>query len=159
MAANYEFKNTRFDPDSTALHELAKQMASAFGHGAPLALDPMLAQLLRLRVAQTNECAYCVILHTRKAQELDIDEARISGLIAWYNSDLYTQNEKAVLDYCDTLTVGVDRNFDAKHKALVAQGFAEQEIAEIASIVINMNLWTRLKLAQGATPIHSESTV
>ena len=26
-------------------------------------------------------------------------------------------------------------------------------IAEIAAIVINMNLWTRLKLAQGAVPV------
>ncbi len=30
--------------------------------------------------------------------------------------------------------------------------FNEIEIAEIASIIINMNLWTRLKLAQGAIP-------
>ena len=27
-----------------------------------------------------------------------------------------------------------------------------QEITEIAAIMINMNVWTRLKLAQGATP-------
>ena len=26
------------------------------------------------------------------------------------------------------------------------------EVAEIAAVVINMNVWTRLKLAQGATP-------
>ena len=30
--------------------------------------------------------------------------------------------------------------------------FDEREIAEIAAVVINMNVWTRLKLAQGATP-------
>jgi AhpD family alkylhydroperoxidase len=158
MAANYEFRDARFDPDITALHGLAKQMAGAFGHGAPLVIEPILAQLLRLRVAQKNECAYCVILHTRKAQELDIDEAKISGLAAWYNSDLYTSKEKAVLDYCDALNLGVDREFDAKHEALVEQGFDEQAIAEFASIVINMNVWTRLKLAQGATPIYPESS-
>ncbi len=31
--------------------------------------------------------------------------------------------------------------------------YNEVEIAEIAAIVINMNVWTRLKLAQGATPV------
>jgi hypothetical protein len=31
--------------------------------------------------------------------------------------------------------------------------FSGAEIAEIAAIVINMNVWTRLKLAQGATPV------
>ena len=33
--------------------------------------------------------------------------------------------------------------------------FDEREIAEIAAVVINMNVWTRLKLAQGAVPVMS----
>jgi hypothetical protein len=42
--------------------------------------------------------------------------------------------------------------FPPLHDALKPH-FDEQAIAAIAAIVINMNLWTRLKLAQGATPI------
>jgi hypothetical protein len=34
--------------------------------------------------------------------------------------------------------------------------FDEKEIAEIAAVIINMNVWTRLKLAQGATPVADE---
>lgn len=34
--------------------------------------------------------------------------------------------------------------------------FSAEEIAEIAAIVINMNVWTRLKLAQGQLPIYDE---
>jgi hypothetical protein len=34
----------------------------------------------------------------------------------------------------------------------MTQYFSEVEIAEIAAIIINMNVWTRLKLAQGETP-------
>jgi hypothetical protein len=30
--------------------------------------------------------------------------------------------------------------------------FDEKEVAEIAAVIINMNVWTRLKLAQGAVP-------
>jgi hypothetical protein len=30
--------------------------------------------------------------------------------------------------------------------------FDEVEVAEIAAVIINMNVWTRLKLAQGAVP-------
>lgn len=156
MTLNVEFKDTRFDPDATEFHALAKQMASAFGHSADLKVDPELAQLLRLRVAQLNECAYCSILHTKKAQEIGIDDARISGLAAWYNSDLYTEKEKAVLGYCDALNHGVDREFGARHDALARLDFDERTIAEIASIVINMNVWTRLKLAQGAIPVYED---
>jgi AhpD family alkylhydroperoxidase len=158
METPYQFQNVRFDPDTTALHKLAKQMADAFGHGAQLTLDPKLAQLLHLRVAQNNECAYCVILHTSKARELGIDEARISGLAAWYNSDLYAPKEKTVFCYCDALNLGVDQYFHAKHEALIEQGYDEQEIAEMAAIVINMNVWTRLKLAQGAIPIYHKTS-
>ena len=63
--------------------------------------------------------------------------------------------ETAALAYCDALTEGDQPGFDAVHRALAVhlQGV---EIAELASIVINMNLWTRLKLAQGATPVFEQ---
>jgi hypothetical protein len=41
--------------------------------------------------------------------------------------------------------------FQAYHDALI-EHFSEVEIAEVAAVVINMNLQTRLKLAQGETP-------
>jgi hypothetical protein len=34
----------------------------------------------------------------------------------------------------------------------LAEHFSPEEILEIIGIVINMNVWTRLKLAEGATP-------
>lgn len=39
----------------------------------------------------------------------------------------------------------------ALHDALRAH-FTEREVAEIAAVIINMTVWTRLKLAQGAIP-------
>jgi len=47
--------------------------------------------------------------------------------------------------------VGREPGFQTKHDML-ASHVSDTVIAEIAAIVINMNLWTRLKLAQGATP-------
>ena len=46
----------------------------------------------------------------------------------------------------------MDPDFQQKHEQMTAF-FSEVEIAEIAAIVINMNVWTRLKLAQGETPV------
>ena len=46
----------------------------------------------------------------------------------------------------------IQRVFPSRHAAL-ASHFDEVVIAEIAAIIINMNLWTRLKLAQGAIPV------
>jgi len=149
---NVEFINSRFNPDVTPFHDLAKQMAKAVGYTADLKTDKHLAQLLRLRVSQKNECAYCVILHAKTAREIGIHESKVDNISSWYNSELYTEKEKATLAYCDVLSDGVAKDFQSYHDALTKY-FDEQEIAEIAAIVINMNVWTRLKLAQGATPI------
>ena len=63
------FENRRFDPELTPFLSLAKEMTKAFGYTADLSVNKELAQLLRLRVAQHNECAYCVILHAATARD------------------------------------------------------------------------------------------
>ncbi|GGZ20847.1 hypothetical protein GCM10007049_11800 [Echinicola pacifica] len=145
------FKNTRFDPDLTPFHGIAKEMAGAFGYTADLMVDKQLAQLLRLRVAQKNECSYCIILHAKTSREIGISNAKTDNISSWWNSDLFTDKEKSALRYTDVLSEGSHPAFQEVHDEL-ARFFSTQEIAEIAAIVINMNLWTRLKLAQGATP-------
>ena len=110
VLGSLRFENTRFDPDITPFHELAKDMAAQFGYAAELSADRVLLQLLRLRVAQLNPCSYC-----------------------------------------EGLTLFRHEEIPALHKELRLH-FTEREVAEIAAVVINMNVWTRLKLAQGATP-------
>lgn len=151
--AEIVFENTRFDPDITPFHELAKGMAQAFGYTAKLQLNKQLAQLVRLRVAQKNNCSYCLILHAKATRDLGIDPAKIDNLGSWWESRLYADSETAALAYTDALTEGNQPGFDQFHKE-AARYFSEIEIAELAAIVINMNLWTRLKLAQGATPVY-----
>ena len=145
------FKNLRFDPDITPFHNLAKEMAKAFGYTADLLIDKHLAQLLRLRVAQKNECAYCIILHAKTARDVGILPAKVDNISSWWNSELFDEKEKAALAYTDVLSEGSNKNFQQYHEEL-AKYCSDQEIAEIAAIVINMNVWTRLKLAQGQIP-------
>ena len=149
---NVRFENTRFDPELTPFLGLAKEMAKAFGYTADLSVDKDLAQLLRLRVAQRNECAYCVILHAATARDIGIDPSKVDNISSWWQSGLFTDAEKAALEYADSLSDGKDRGFQQKHEQMQAY-FSTVEIAEIAAIVINMNVWTRLKLAQGETPV------
>ncbi len=148
-----EFKNIRYNPDVTPFHDLAKQMAKAVGYTSNMSVDKKLAQLLRLRVAQKNECSYCIILHAKAARDIGIINEKIDNISSWWNSELFTEKEKTALAYCDVLTEGMHKEFQKFHDNLTKY-FNEVEIAEIASIIINMNLWTRLKLAQGAVPFY-----
>ena len=150
-------ENRRFELDEAGpLSQIADQFAKAFGYTAQdLDLDPALAQLLRLRVAQINNCSYCLNLHSQVARDLGIPRAKIDTLEAWWRTDLHTPAEQAALAYAEALTRHADASiadgFDALHADL-ATHFSERRIADIVGVVINMNVWTRLKLAQGSTP-------
>lgn len=147
-----EFTNTRFDPNLVEFHEIAKQMAKSVGYTADLQIDNHLAQLLRLRVAQINACSYCLILHTKAAHDQGISAVKIAHLASWRESTMFTPAEMAALAYCEGLTLYQLTGFSELHDSLTNH-FDTKQIAEIAALVINMNVWTRLKLAQGATPV------
>lgn len=152
MRSQVQFENRRFNPDLVEFHAHAKAMAGSVGYTATLTVEEQLAQLLRLRVAQLNPCSYCLILHHRAASDQGISPERIANLPSWRESALYSEAERAALAYCEALTIFDQAKFALAH-AEAAEWFSELEIAEIAAVVINMNVWTRLKLAQGATPV------
>jgi len=151
LLENVTFENTRFDPDETDFARLAAEMAAAFGYTAELPGDRRMLQLLRLRVAQLNPCSYCLILHTEVATRIGIPPAVIAHLPSWRESTMFSDEERAALAYCEALTVFDQERFAVAHDELRAH-FSERDVAEIAAVIINMNVWTRLKLAQGAVP-------
>ncbi len=55
---------------------------------------------------------------------------------------IYTVDVSNYEQYADILTEGSNKNFQQYHDAMT-QHFSEVEIAEIAAIVINMNLWNQ----------------
>jgi AhpD family alkylhydroperoxidase len=144
--------------DSSAnedLAKLARHGADTFGYKANLRIERRLAQLLRLRVSQINNCAYCLNLHHEAARDAGIPRPVIDTLTAWWETDFHDAAARAALAYSEAMTRVADAtvadDFGLRHAALAEQ-FSQEEILEIIGIIINMNVWTRLKLAEGATP-------
>ena len=77
---------------------------------------------------------------------------KIAHLPAWRESTMFTAAERSALAYAEALTAYDLAAFPSRHAALTGH-FDQTAIAEIAAVVINMNVWTRLKLAQGAVPV------
>ncbi len=149
-------ENRRFDAgDNEDLIDISRRFAAAFGYTAELTVDPQLAELLRVRVSQINNCTYCLNLHFEVARGLDIPRAKIDTVSAWWETALFSPAEQAALSYTEALTrisdTTVADRFQAYHDGL-SEHFDPAQVIEIAAIVINMNVWTRLKLAEGATP-------
>src|SRR5262249_48633739 len=141
--------------ENEALIGMARMGADAFGYTADLRIDRQLAQLLRLRVSQLNNCTYCLNLHYQAARDAGIPRAKIDTLTPWWETELYSEAEQAALRYAEALTRATDTDRDAEfqqfHDAL-AENFNPELMLEIVGVVVNMNVWTRIKLAEGAMP-------
>ncbi len=161
MVADAEhIQKTRLDTSANEpLTALAASGAAAFGYTSTLRLDPELAQLLRLRVAQINDCTYCLGVHHAAARTVGISQARVETLSAWRETRLFTPVERAALAYAEALTrladPAVSHGFQEVHEELAAH-VEEAEMIEIVGVVVNMNIWTRLKRAEGAMPTRGE---
>ena len=156
MTDDVQFGNRRLDASrNEALSEMARIGADAFGYKADLRIDRGLAELLRLRVSQLNNCTYCLNLHYQAARAAGIPRAKIDTLTAWWETDLHSEAEQAALRYAEALTRVADTDRDASfqrfHDAL-SEHFSPEEMLEIVGVVVNMNVWTRIKLAEGVMP-------
>ena len=150
------FTNTRLEAEENqTLMALARAGADAFGYTATLGLDRELAQLVRLRVAQINNCAYCLNVHYQAAADVPVDLVKVRLLSAWWETTLFDEAERAALAYAERLTRAADatseQSFQDVHDELVRH-FDSASVVELVGVIINMNIWTRLKLAEGATP-------
>ena len=156
MDDDVQVVNRRLDAsENEDLIGIARLGANAFGYTADLRIDRHLAELLRLRVSQLNNCAYCLRLHYKAARDAGVPQAKIDTLTAWWETELHSDAEQAALRYAEALTRAADTDRDAAfqrfHDALAAN-FSREEILEIVGVVVNMNVWSRIKLAEGATP-------
>jgi AhpD family alkylhydroperoxidase len=156
MAEDVRVANRRLDASANAdLTAIARAGADAFGYTADLRIDRGLAELLRLRVSQLNNCTYCLNLHYQAARDAGIPRAKIDTLTAWWETELHSPAERAALRYAEALTRVADTDRDVAFQRFhddLAEHFGTQEILEIVGVVVNMNVWTRLKLAEGAMP-------
>jgi AhpD family alkylhydroperoxidase len=156
VADDVQVANRRFDATANEpLIGMARMGAAAFGYTADLRIDRGLAQLLRLRVSQLNTCTDCRYLHYQAARVAVIPRAKIDCLTAWWETELYSEAERAAVRYAEALTRAADTDRDTAfqrfHDALV-EHFGPEEMLEIVGVVVNMNVWTRIKLAEGAMP-------
>jgi AhpD family alkylhydroperoxidase len=156
VAEDIQVTNRRLDTSNNeALMGWARIGADAFGYTAELQIDRSLAQLLRLRVSQLNNCTYCLNLHYKAARDAGLARAKIDTLTAWWETELHSEAEQAALRYAEALTYPAETNgsatFQRFHDAL-AEHFSPEQIVEIVAVVVNMNVWTRIKLAEGAMP-------
>jgi AhpD family alkylhydroperoxidase len=124
-----------------------KAMAGLDNFTKNSSIKPIHREMIKVRASQVNGCAYCIEIHTKDARQLGETEQRLYALSAWWESPLFTDEEKAVLALTDEVTKIANGGVtDATYNALKMY-YSEQEIAQLIMQVIAINAWNRIAIS------------
>ncbi|MDP5215808.1 carboxymuconolactone decarboxylase family protein [Ruegeria sp. 2205SS24-7] len=110
-------------------------------------LDKTLMHLVKLRASQINGCAFCIDMHTREARADGETEQRLYLVSAWHDSFLYSDRERAALQWTEALTRLADHAPDDALFAATQAQFPGEEIVKLTAIITMINTWNRLSVA------------
>lgn len=135
-------KNTG-NPDVTAaVQQLYKVMHSS-------GVDPAVLELVHLRASQINGCGPCVYAGVQAAKRRGESEERLHNVVAWRETSLYSEGERAALELTEAATriqdgsPGVtDEIWDA-----AAAHFSESQMSAIVLGVALTNFFNRINRA------------
>lgn len=133
----YFFTRKRFGKVITPLKVMAVRMPVGFGSfsGKISQLDKKLilpaetVMLVREQVAHINVCTFCMDIGRAQTIVSSMNQAKFDALHEYQNSSLFSEKEKAMLDFVSTLTR--DRQMDRTLFNKLAAHYSEREICEI----------------------------
>ena len=148
MKVVYFFARRQFGKVATPISVLAARMPVAFGslYGKVSKLDKKLRVpsqtrvLVRERVASINTCEFCMDVGRWFAMRESPDNAaRLDALEQYRTSPLFTDAERAALDYATELTT--NRAVSPETFERLARHYSEREICEIVWLVASEHLY------------------
>ena len=107
-------------------------------------IEMELLELMRLRVAQINGCAYCVDMHHKELKHLGEADLRLSSLLLWQETNYFSDRERAVLYFTEKLTRLNGKPISDRDFKVIADHFESKEIAILTLGIAQINTWTRL---------------
>jgi AhpD family alkylhydroperoxidase len=110
-------------------------------------LGSNLLELVQTRVSQINGCAYCFDMHARELRKGGESWQRLNVLSTWRETDVFTANEQAALEWAETLTRLPDgyAEREVEYQAL-REHFNDEEIVELTWAVAVINAWNRMAI-------------
>ncbi|WP_333600190.1 carboxymuconolactone decarboxylase family protein [Flavobacterium sp.] len=126
--------------------EAYKAMMGLEKYIASTSLTPIHKELIKMRASQINGCAFCINMHTRDARKLGETEQRIYLLNAWRETQLYTEEEQAILAMTEEVTL-IQNHLSKATYDNARKLFDEKYIAEIIMMITTINAWNRIAIA------------
>lgn len=116
-----------------------------------LLLSPETALLIREQVARINVCLFCMDISRWATIKASMNQAKFDALEQYSASPLFTDAERAALDYATELTK--DREVNPDTFARLSRFYSEREICEIVWLVASEHLYNMTNIGLN---IHSD---
>jgi alkylhydroperoxidase family enzyme len=155
----YYFTRKQFGRVLTPVKVHSARLPAAFGLfyakigklDQKLTLPAEIVLLIRQQVARLNVCLFCIDIGRSFAIKAMMTEAKFDTLDPYHTSTLFTEAERAALDYVTELTENKKVNPDTF--ARMARHYSEREICEIVWLVASEHLYNMTNVGLN---IHSD---
>lgn len=114
-------------------------------------IDPVLRSLITVRVSQINWCRFCVDINSAVLAKRAGTMAKVEALENWRQSELYNEQERAVLLYTEAIT---DNNQQVNDMMIedLKRWFSEDAIVELTGLIAFQNLSSKFNSALDMPP-------
>jgi len=159
MKLAYYFTRRQFGKVLTPLKVHSARLPPAFGLfytkigklDKKLLLPRETVLLIREQVARTNICLFCMDIGRAFTIKASMNQAKFDALEQYRTSSLFTETERAALDYVTELTK--NKTVSADTFARMAGYYSEREICEIVWLVASEHLYNMTNIGLN---IHSD---
>jgi len=132
--------------------ELARKLFELSGAVKKGSLGNTLLDLVNIRASQLNGCALCLDMHCKEAKIHGERELRIYHVPIWRESPLFSDVEKAALEWTEAVTRLSDHGVEDEVYDRVRAQFSEAQISELTFAIGVINLWNRLNISFKTIP-------
>jgi len=159
MKLAYYFTRRQFGKVLTPLKVHSARLPPAFGLfyskvsklDQKLTLPPEMVLLIRHQVARINICLFCIDIARSFTIKASMNEAKFDALDQYNTSPLFTDAERAALDYVSELTK--EKKVSPETFARMSRYYSEREICEIVWLVASEHLYNMTNIGLN---IHSD---
>ena len=114
-------------------------------------LDPVLRSLLTVRVSQLNWCRFCVDINSATLARRAGSMAKVEALEEWRTSQLYSEPERAALDYTEAMTI-TGRGVTDELMTGLRRHYTDDAIIELTALIAFQNLSSKFNSALDVPP-------
>jgi AhpD family alkylhydroperoxidase len=120
------------------------ELATALKSGS---LERGLIDLVNIRASLMNGCAFCIDMHVKEAKIHGERELRIHHLSVWRESSLFSDRERAALEWVEAVTRLSGHGVSDDIFKRVRDHLSEKEITDLTFAVAIINSWNRLAIS------------